>query len=90
MSKLFKILRLLDKDNVLSLTNFALLASIIKVTCTRTPSFVDWLVIATTLVSYQFKRYIESKTTKTEAFEARIKELEHAVITLKNIITLKR
>ena len=93
MSKLFKflsILRILDHTGVLSLTNVALIFGIIKFGIN--PATIDnWLLILTTIGSYQFKRwYTGKKDAKADLHEARFKSLEDSLSNLKSIITLRK
>lgn len=89
MNKLFK-LRITDESGVVSLTNIALIASVIKATVMPSPTFVDFAIVAVCLVSYQFKRWHASRQTNEQKFDARITLLENSLNSLKTALTLKR
>lgn len=89
MSKLFKY-RITDEAGVLSLTNLALMLSVVKATVMPQASFVDFAIVTACLVSYQFKRWHSSKQTNTQKFEERINQLENSLNSLKTALTLKR
>ena len=93
MNKLFKalsFLRLIDSAGVLSLTNIALILGIIKFGLN--PATIDnWLIILTTLGSYQAKRwYNGKKDEKADINDARFKAIEDSLANLKSIITLRK
>lgn len=90
MNKFLSYLRITDEKGQLSLTNMALMASVVKLALVATPTAPVWLVMATSLASYQFKRFHESKKTNTDVFEARIKELENGVSAIKSGMALRR
>ena len=89
MNKLFK-LRITDESGVVSLTNIALIASVIKATVMPNATLVDFAIVAVCLVSYQFKRWHASRQTNEQKFDARITLLENSLNSLKTALTLKR
>ena len=88
MSKVFTALRLVEKGS-LSLTNICLYASIAKAVFS-TPSLADWALVTSALIAYNFKRWLETKQTNTEQFEARFVALENSVNTIRSAITLRK
>lgn len=90
MSNLLSKLRILDENGTLSLTNIALMAAVAKACISPTTSIAEWLTIAATLGSYQFKRWHGSKQTDQEAFDDRIKQLESHISAIKSGLALKR
>jgi len=89
MSKLYK-LRLTDENGVMSLTNVALIASVLRATLMPHSTFVEFTLVAVCLASYQFKRWLQSKQTNEQKFEQRIVSVENALNLIKSAITLKR
>lgn len=71
-----KTLRIADENGALSLTNLALIASVIKTCAVPHITAAEIAFNLAALVSYQYKRWHNSKQTDTEAFESRIKGLE--------------
>ena len=88
-NKLFK-LRITDEHGVVSLTNVALIFSVLKATVMPHTTFVDFAIVAVCLISYQFKRWHSAQQTNEQKFDARITNLEHSLNSLKTALTLKR
>ena len=89
MRKLYK-LRVTDEHGVMSLTNVALIASVLKATLMPHATFVEFTIVAACLASYQFKRWLQSRQTNESKYEQRIVSVENALNMLKSAITLKR
>lgn len=90
MNKLLSSLRILDENGQLSLTNMAVIASVAKLALCAIPTVPVWLVMATSIASYQFKRFHASKQTNTDLFEARIKDVENGISAIKSGMALRR
>jgi hypothetical protein len=82
--------RILDTNGVLSLTNIALMATIVKMCVSPATSVSDWLALATTVGGYQFKRWHDSRQTNTQVFESRLASLESNISAIKSGLALKR
>ena len=89
MIKTLQILRILDEKGVLSLTNLSLITAIIKALLAPQLSAYDIALAVIALISYQYKRYAESKVTNTQAYEARVNAMESNLNLLKTAMALK-
>lgn len=90
MKNVLKILRLMDENGGISLTNLALVAAIVKTCLAPHVTAAEIALSVAALVSYQYKRWHLSKQTDHEAFESRIKELETSVVSMAPLSAIKK
>lgn len=75
----------------ISLTNFAVLSVLLKVLVTRTPTFVDWLLLLTVIASYRVKKWHEYRNEQHDSkLQLRLDAMDSSISQLKAAVTLKR
>lgn len=76
ITRLLRSLRILDESNNISLTNMALIAAIVNVALRPEIALNDLIVLISTIVGYQVKRFAKNPNAE---LEMSIEELKKAI-----------